>query len=89
MVWDKYCDQYLTAMESAKSNLPKEDIEHWNFWGWDFWIAEFFTFGYFRNLQESKSEIIPNFGSMSDQEIQWFVDALKDERRKWFALCII
>ncbi|MBI5954114.1 MAG: hypothetical protein HY865_20850 [Chloroflexi bacterium] len=89
MVWDEYCNQYLTAMELAKSNLPKEDIEHWNFWGWSIWVAEFFTPGYFQNLQESKSEIIPNFGNMAAQETRWFVDALKDKQRKWFALCLI
>lgn len=89
MVWDEYCNQYLTAMESAKRNLSREDFEHWSYWGWDFWIAEFFTLGYFHDLQESKLEIIPSFGSMSEQETRWFVEALKDERRKWFALCLI
>lgn len=89
MVWDKYCSQYLAAMESAKRNLPQEDFESWDYWGWDFWVAEFFTLDYFRGLQESKPELMPDFANMLDQETQWFVDALKDERRKWFALCLI
>jgi hypothetical protein len=76
-------------MESAKRNLLQEDFESWDYWGWGIWVAEFFTLDYFRDLHESKPELIPDFANMSDQETQWFVDALKDERRKWFALFLI
>jgi hypothetical protein len=86
MIWDEYCRQYLEAMESAKQNLPEEEFKSWSHWGWGFWVAELFSVDYFSDLLVSRPEIVPDFAKISDQELQWFIDALEDERCKWFAL---
>jgi hypothetical protein len=87
MIWNDECNQYLTALEIAKQKLPQKEREIWDYWGWGGWIAEPFTSNYIHNLLNSRPEMIPDFSAAPD-EIQWFVDALNDEQRKWFALGI-
>ena len=89
MIWQEYYNQYLISLEETKQRLSRREQEHLNQWGWSFWIAEEFTFGYFQNLLKTEPDLITELSHLSDEDIQWFIDALADEQSKWFALYLI
>ncbi|MCP4544466.1 MAG: hypothetical protein GY832_45725 [Chloroflexi bacterium] len=78
MNWDEYCDKYLDALE-----------KHNRKWGGSFHGIESFTSHYMLNLIDTEPNIVPKFTQTSNKDIQWFLNALMDEKRKQFALILV